>query len=340
MSSGASTAYARMAELAIGARVALALRIVAERRIADLVAERPKSAETLATETGLPVETLRRLLRGLTAFDVFGETADGLFTQTALSACMRESAYPSVREMILVLNDDAVLNAWQRLPAVLESGAPAFAAANGMTFFQHIASDQDRSALMGKFMTGIYGPEGAKIAAHFPFGRFRSLLDVAGGQGHVLAEILQRHRGIKGALFDLPQTAAIARSFLASKGLGECEVHSGDFFICVPPGFDAYFIKSVLHDWDDESSIRILSRCREAMPADARVLIADIVLERGRPVGHPHRLIDLEMMVSFGGKERTAEDFRRLLTAAGLRLEQVTPVPDSFLSVLEAARAR
>jgi SAM-dependent methyltransferase len=328
-----------MADLAIGARVAIALRIAAERGIADHLAEGPKTVAALAEKAGLPAESLQRLLRGLSAFGVFEESADGMFSQTELSACMRRGAIPSLREMILVLNDDAVLNGWRRLPHVLDSGAPAFAAANGESFFHYIAANQERSALMGEFMTGIYGSEGAKIAASVSFARFGSLLDIGGGQGHVLADILQRNPRVRGALFDLPQTAKIARGYLTDRGFAHCEVLAGDFFGSIPAGFDAYFIKSVLHDWDDESSARILSNCRKAMPEHGRVLVADIVVKPGKPVRHPHRLIDLEMMVSFGGKERTAEDFQKLLTQVGLKLEQITPVNDSFLSVVEASRA-
>jgi hypothetical protein len=187
-------------------------------------------------------------------------------------------------------------------------------------------------------MSGIYGPEGAKIAEGFPFGRFRSLVDIGGAQGHVLAEILERHPGIKGALFDLPRTADVARQYLSGKGFANCEVLAGDFMESVPAGFDAYFIKSVLHDWDDETCVRILRHCRDAMPADGRVLIAEIVVEPGKPVGHPYRLIDLEMMVTLGGKERTADEFAELLKASGLKLEQVARIEESFFSVMEASR--
>jgi predicted O-methyltransferase YrrM len=339
MTTNTSAAYARMADLAIGVRVAIALRMAAELGIADHLAEGPKSVAALAGNTGLPAESLRRLLRGLSAFGVFEESADGMFSQTEMSACMRRRASPSLREMILVLNEDAVLNGWRRLPHVLESGAPAFPAANGESFFDYIASDEGRSALMGEFMTGIYGSEGAKIATSIPFTRYDSLLDVGGGQGHVLIDILQQNPRIRGALFDLPQTAEIARSFLTDKGFSHCEVLAGDFFENIPSGFDAYFIKSVLHDWDDDSSTRILSNCRKAMSEHGRVLVADVVIQPGNPVQHPHRMIDLEMMVSFGGKERTAEDFQKLLTQVGLKLEQITPVNDSFLSVVEASRA-
>jgi hypothetical protein len=334
-----SLAYVRLVELLIGSRVALALRVAAEQRIADLLADGPKTAEALSADIGLPAVSLRRLLRGLAAVGVFEESADGKFSNTEVSAYMCEGASPSLREAILILNDDAVLKGWQRLPAVLESGAPAFAAANGMTFFQYIASDPKRSELMGKFMAGIYGPEGAKIAAGYPFARFKSLIDIGGAQGHVLVDILQRHPGVKGAIFELPRTAAVARQFLSAKGFAGCEVFEGDFLESVPPGFDAYFLKSVLHDWDDEKSVRILRNCRDAMPGPGRVLISEIVVEPGKPVGHPHRLIDLEMMVSFGGKERTADEFARLLAGAGLKLEQVTLIESSFFGVVEASRA-
>lgn len=321
-----------------GSHISLALRTAAERNFADLLADGPKTAEALSAATGLPAGNLGRLLRGLAGLGVFEESADGRFSNTEISSYMRSDASPSLRAMILILNDDAMLRSWQHLPAVLESGAPAFAAVNGMPFFQYIASDPKRSELMSKFMAGIYGPEGAKIADGFPFARFRSIVDVGGAQGHVLADILARHPDIRGALFDLPRTADVAREYLSGKGFVNCEVLAGDFMESVPPGFDAYFIKSVLHDWDDETCVRILRNCRDAMPAHGCVLVAEIVVEPGKPVGHPYRLIDLEMMVTLGGKERTADEFVRLLDAAGLKLERVAPIENSFFSVVEASR--
>jgi hypothetical protein len=155
------------------------------------------------------------------------------------------------------------------LPTVLQSGAPAFAEANGMSFFQYIAADPTRSATMGKFMAGIYGSEGPKIAA----------------------------------------------------------------------GYDAYMIKSVLHDWDDGKAVQILRQCRDAMPSHGRVLLIETVVSPGQPMGHPHPRIDLEMMVTFGGKERTEREFATLLSSAGLTLEQVTPINGSFCSLVEATPA-
>jgi hypothetical protein len=337
MSNARPQAYQRLAELLIGSRIALALRVVAEHQIADHLAIGPQTAEALSSATGIPASTLRRLMRGLADIGVFAETAEGRFANTDVSAYMRTDATPSLREMILILNDDAVLQGWQQLPAALQSGASSFAAANGMSFFQYIAADPTRSATMGKFMAGIYGPEGPKIAAGYPFGRFTTLIDIGGGQGHILAEILQQHPALQGALFDLPPTADVARQFLAGQGLSHrCDVLAGDFLQAVPMGYDAYLIKSVLHDWDDEQAVQILRQCRDAMPSHGRVLVIEIVVSPGKPMGHPHPMIDLEMMVTYGGKERTEQEFATLLRRAGLTLEQVLTITGSFFSVVEA----
>lgn len=339
-SSGQPAAYMRLAELLMGSRITMGLRVVVERRIPDLLGDDPKSVAELASQAGIPAPSLRRLMRALSYVGVFREESDGRFGNTEVSAYLRSDADPSLREMSLILNDDAVLRGWQQLDRVLETGTPAFIEVNGQTFFQHIAADAKRSENMARFMKGIYGPEGPRIATGFPFGRFARLLDVGGGSGNILADILRAHAGVTGAVFDLPRTADVARKFLTEQGLADrSEVIAGDFFQAVTLGYDAYFIKSVLHDWDDEQCVRILDNMRQAMPAHGRILITEIVLEPGKPIGHPHRFIDMEMMVSLGGKERTAEEFGDLLCRANLRMEQVHPIEGSFFSVVEGSTA-
>jgi hypothetical protein len=340
VSSGPPQPYMRLAELLMGSRIALALQVAARRGIADMLGDGAKSTEELSLQAGIPAASLRRLLRALSYVGVFQENIDGRFTNTDVSAYLRSDADPSLREMSLILNDDAVLRGWQHLEQVLETGNPAFAAVNGQTFFEHVASDPKRSETMARFMKGIYGPEGPRIAVGFPFGRFGRIIDIGGGPGHILADILRAHPGIEGAVFELPRTAEVARRFLTDHGLADrCEVFAGDFLEAVTPGYDAYFIKSTLHDWDDEKSVQILCNIRNAMPVHGRVLVTEIVLEPGKPIGHPHRFIDMEMMVSFGGKERTAEEFGDLLRRAGLHCEQVHPIEGSFFSVVEGSKA-
>ncbi len=332
-------AYQRVAELLIGARISMALRVAAECGLADLLVDGPKTAEALARETGFAADPLRRLVRALAGFGVFEETPDGRIGNTEMSDYLREDASPSLREMVLFLNNDVSLRAWLKLSDVLEAGEGAFEAANGAPLFKYIADDQELSAIFGRYMTGIYGPEAAKIAAG-SFDRFENLIDVGGGRGHILAAILARHDGLRGAVFDLPPTAELARGFLQANGLSErCEVIDGDFFTAVPAGYDAYMLKSVLHDWNDAKAIQILRHCRAAMPAHGRLLVVEEVMVPGRPVGHPHQFVDLELMVTVGGKERTEQEYAALFGDAGFGLQDVTPVDGSFFSVIEAVPA-
>lgn len=338
--SGRTEPYLRLAELLMGHRIAHALHLSVKHGIADVIGNGAKTAEELSMQTGIPSESLRRLLRALSYVGVFEEKTDGRFTNSPVSYYLRVDADPTLREMTLILNDETVLRGWDKLEQVLETGNPAFAAVNGQTFFQYVSSDAKRSETMARFMKGIYGPEGPRIAAGFPFGRFAKLIDVGGGPGHILADILRAHPHLEGAVFDLPRTADVASRFLSEQGLADrTQVFAGDFLQAVTPGYEAYFIKSTLHDWDDEKSVRILTNIREAMLPQGRVLITEIVLEPGKQIGHPHRFIDVEMMVSLGGKERTADDFRRLLDGAGLRLEQLHPIDGSFFCVVEGSKS-
>jgi O-methyltransferase domain len=332
--------YMRLAELLMGSRITIGLRVVVDRGIPDLLGDDTKSAEELSMQTNIPAKSLQRLMRALSYVGVFREGADGRFSNTDVSTYLRSDADPSLREMSLILNDDAVLRGWQQLDKVLQTGTPAFSEVNGQTFFQHIASDPKRSENMARFMKGIYGPEGPRIAAGFPFSQFARVIDVGGGAGNILADILRAHATVAGAVFELQRTADVARKFLADQGLAaRSEVVVGDFFETVTPGYDAYLIKSVLHDWDDDQSVRILNNVREAMPEHGRILITEIVLEPGKPIGHPHRLIDMEMMVSLGGRERSASEFGDLLDRSGLRLERVHAVAGSFFSIVEGSKS-
>jgi hypothetical protein len=333
--------YQRLAELIIGSKIAAALHVVVDKRIADVLSSGPQTAEALANELKLPADTLRRFMRALTQVGIFAELDEGVFANTEVSEHLRSDVQYSLRDMVTVLDHDAVSRGWQRLSEVLESGEPAFNEVNGMGFFDWVKADASRSAAMASFMGGIYGPQGPRIASGYAFGRFETLMDIGGGNGHILAEILTQHPQLRGALFDLPPTADVARRLLSEGGLtARCEVFGGDFFEAVPRGYDAYMLKSCLHDWNDRKAVEILRRCREAMPEQGRVLIVEIVLGSGRPMEHPHRLIDLEMMVTLGGKERSEQEFVAILEQAGLRLETVIPIEGSFFSVVEARADR
>lgn len=336
MSDTGSQSFRRLADLLIGAKIAIALRGMAEFGIADKLADGPKPVETLAKESGLDANILRRVLRGLAQYGVFRETVDGLFENSDISEYMRGDMVPSLREAILFLNHNVSLRAWLELEETLKDGRSRFVDVNGAPLFKLFAGDRRLGEYFAKCMINIYGPEAAKIAAGYPFGQFQTLIDVGGGQGHILAAILSRHQNLQGALFDIEPTAALATRFLQEQGLADrCRVLSGDFFAEVPSGYDAYLVKSVLHDWNDAKATEILKQCRKAMGANGRLLIVEEVVVPRQVVGNPHRFVDLDLMVHLGGKECTEPDYANVMNDAGFSLARIVPLKDSFFSVIE-----
>jgi len=331
-----SESFRRLVDLLLGAKIAIALRAMAEHRLADKLGTGPMPVEALAHQTGLAPEPLRRVLRALAQYGVFRERSDGSFENSNLSEYMRVDVSPSLRDAILYLNHDMSLRAWLQLDRSLKDGQSHFVEINGAPIFELFAKDKQLGDYFAQCMINLHGAEVAKIAAGYSFGQFRSLIDVGGGQGHIIAAILSVHRELKGMLFDIEPNAALARDVLRGRGLAErCEVLGGDIFVEIPRGFDAYLLKSVLHNWNDARATAILRQCRNAMAGDSRLLVVEEAVVPGRAVGNPHRLIDLEMLVHFGGKERTEPEYARLMSDAGFALACVTPVNESYFSVIE-----
>jgi len=333
-----STLFRRLADLLIGAKIAIALRAMAEYKIADKLAAGPKTVELLAQESKLVDDVLRRVLRALAQYEVFRETADGRFENSDLSEYMRSDANPSLRDAILFLNHNTSLRAWLELEQSLNDGKSHFVDVNGAPLFELLAQDQNLNEHFAKCMINLYGPEANKIASGYAFGQFRTLIDVGGGEGHIVAAILAAHKETKGTVFDIEPTAALAKNFLFNRNLADrCNAVGGNFFVEIPGGYDAYILKSILHDWDDAQAKQILKSCRMAIPSHGRLLIIEEVVIPRQMVGNPHRFVDLEMLVHFGGKERTRADYDKLMAEAGFSLERVVPIEGSFFSVIEGA---
>ncbi|MEM7445961.1 MAG: methyltransferase [Pseudomonadota bacterium] len=324
----------------MGAKVAFMLRSMAELGIPDELASEAKSAELLAEDLGLAADPLRRVMRALTQFGVFDELPDGRFQNTGMSACMRRDANPSLRDAILFLNHDVSLGAWLRLSETLRDGVSRFQEVNGGPLFSLFAKDRDLADHFAHCMRNLYGAEAAKIANGYSYESYGSIVDVGGGQGHILAAILSANPDMTGTLLDIEATAPLAREFLRARGLSDrINVIGGDFFAEVPGRHDAYLVKSVLHDWNDERATSILIKCREAMSEDARLLIIEEVIQPGKRVGNPNRLVDLDLMIHLGGRERTEPEYRQLMTNAGFVPGEIKPIPGSFFSVIEGSAA-
>jgi hypothetical protein len=310
-----------------GYQVSQALHVATALGIPDRLADGARDAEDLALATDAHAPALYRLLRALAAVGVLHEDADRRFALTPLGEGLRTDAPDSPAGWAAFIGRPYHWSAWSQLLHSVRTGENAFAAVHGVDVWTYRAEHPDESAIFDAAMTALAARVATGVLAAYDFGRFEVVADIGGSRGTLLAAILAHHPHLRGILFDLP-------GVIAGVDLGQrCQVVGGSFFEEVPGGADAYILKSVLHDWDDETSVRILETIRRAAPEGSAVLILERRL--GPPNTEPAgKLSDLNMLVATGGQERTREEYARLLEAAGYAL--VSETPAGPVSVFEA----
>jgi hypothetical protein len=327
-----------MMQMIMGKMVSRAITAAADLEIADHLAGGPRSARDLAAATNASEDALYRVLRALAAVGVFHELPERRFENNPLSATLRKSAPDSTWAMARWINDPAGWLPWGRLDHSVKTGQPASTEVfQTQDLFGWLRDHPSSLETFQTAMTGFSGMTGAAVAKAYDFSPFKKLVDVGGGHGALLGHILtQFGGGLSGVLYDRPEVVAHARPTLEAMGqAARIEVLAGDFFQGVPAGADAYIMKAIIHDWDDERCAVILSNCRKVMAPGGKILIADAVLS-DRPEATMAKIIDLEMLVmTHGGRERTAEEFAALLARAGLKLSRIVPT-ESPVSVVEA----
>jgi len=327
---------AQMLDLITGYWISQLVFVAAQLGLADLLNEGPKTAAQLAAATRTHPLALRRVLRALASVGVFSEIRGGRFKLTPLAATLRSGTPQSMRDFALMMVDDYNWQVWQELPEIIRTAESAFARVHGMKTFEFFEQHPDKGQVFAQSMASISRTENPAVAEAGDFSKIRTLVDVGGSQGHLLAEVLRANPRLKGILFDLPSAVERARKapYLNAKGIaGRVELVGGDFFQSVPEGADAYMMKYVLHDWDDTLCVRILENCRRAMARGGRVLVVDTVIPPGNG---PHwgKLLDIAMLAGTGGRERTAAEFKELFAAAGFKLRQIRPT-SCPLSIVE-----
>jgi hypothetical protein len=314
--------------------------VAAKLGLADALAKGPRTPESVAESVGAHPPFLRRVLRALASVGVFAEDARGRFRLTSLGQTLRSDRPGSFKDFALMIVDDYNWQGWSALTHGVVTGELPFAHVHGCPIFEYLQQHPDKERVFAASMANISETENAAVARAYPFGRLSRLVDVGGSHGHLLATILRRHRKLRGVLSDQPQvvTNAAQSGFITGPDVRDrCETAGGDFFTSVPAGADGYIMKYIIHDWEDEKSIRILGNCRDAMAPDGRVLVVDHVVPPGnRP--NWGKLLDINMMALTGGLERTREEFRDLFARAGLRLRRVIPTACP-LSIVEGVRA-
>ena len=328
-----------MLGLISGYWVSQLVNVAAKLNIADELAKGPKTVAAIAQRVGVNAEYLYRVLRALASVGVFAETADGKFRLTPTAQTLRSDRPGSLRDFALMMVDDYNWQSWGALERSVATGTTAFDHVHGMPIFAYLSQHPDKERVFAASMASISGTENAAVAAAYPYGKLTRLVDVGGAHGHLLATILRRHRKLNGVLYDQPQVVASApqSGFITDTLLRRCEIVGGSFFDSVPAGADAYIMKYIIHDWNDELCGRILTNCRAAMAPDGRVLVVDHVIPKDNAANWG-KLLDVNMMVLPGGKERTRAQFETLFENAGLRLKRIFPTK-SPLSILEAVAA-
>jgi hypothetical protein len=330
--------YATLMGIARGYQRSQALAVAAALGIADLVADRSRSVADLAEATGTDSAALYRLLRALASIGVFHEDADRRFGLTAMGELLRRDHPQSIDPTVRMFCADYQWRAWRELGYSVRTGGNAVVHTLGMDVWEHRRHNPADGAVFDAAMRTMAASYAAGIVEAYDFGRHRVVADIGGGTGMLLAAILRAHLTVRGVLAEQPQVLRDAPPVLAAAGVADrATLVECDFFVEVPSGADAYVLLRVLHDWGDEDAVRILRRVREAMEPAARLLVVDGVV--GPPNEDPlTKFLDLMMLVSAGGRERTAEEWDALFEAGGFRLEAVTQAGPGR-SVLEAVLA-
>jgi SAM-dependent methyltransferase len=325
---------ARFFEMFLAPLLTQALHAAAALGIADLLADGPRDCDDLAAACDAHAASLYRILRALAASGIFTEVSPGRFGLNPVAELLRSDVPGSMRGMAMWSGTRAH---WNPLSDILHSartGKPAFDHVFGKGPFAYFEEDKKTAAIFNHAMSGFSASVVPAAVEAYDFSQFGCIADIAGGHGVALAKVLSAHPATCGILFDLPHVVAGAPAVLESNGVAErCQVVHGDFFNSVPEGADAYMMKHIVHDWDDERALAILSNCRRASKAGGKLLLIEMVVPEGIGGAAP-KLLDLEMMLLPGGLERTEVQYARLFEGSGFRLTRVFPTR-SPVSVIE-----
>jgi hypothetical protein len=316
--------FIELATIARAYQGSRALTVAADLAIADRLVDGPKSAEELAVETGTHPPTLYRVLRALASIGVFHELDDRKFALNDVAEFLRSDHPLSVAPLARMLGADYEWKAWGELHHSVRTGANAAVHALGIDAWEYRRLHPEDNEVFDAAMRTLTRSYADEVSA-YDFARHRMIADIGGGTGALIAAILQAYPDSRGILFDQPQVVANAAPVLEGAGVADrVELLGGNFFDNVPDGADAYILRRILHDWVDDKCVEILRCIRSAMTNEATLLVIEGVV--GRPNEDPViKFLDLMMLVSAGGRERTETEWRALLSESGFRLEQMVP---------------
>ncbi len=305
--------------------------------LADQLAAGPRNADELAGPMRLHAPSLHRLMRTLAGLGILTERDAQRFALTPMGEALKTGAPGSARATVIAFGG-AFWRGWEQLVYSLETGNTGFDKAHGMPLFEYLKQHPAEASDFSEAMVGFHGEEPPAVAEAYDFSGFKTVVDVGGATGNLLAAILTRHAGPRGVLFDMPHVVGDAPALLKAHGVDDrVTIEGGSFFDTVPAGGDCYLLSHIIHDWNEGKCLTILGHCRKAIKPGGRLLIIEMVLPAG-DTPHPGKVLDMVMLVFPGGQERTEAEYGALLGKAGFRLSRVVPTA-SAVSVVEAVPA-
>jgi O-methyltransferase domain/Dimerisation domain len=314
---------ARLLALVRGYRISQAIYVAARLGIPDFLADGPREIDELARATGSHPPSLRRVLLFLAGVGVLDKVGPSRFALTEVAALLRTGVPGSLRPSVLLWLDESHWRPWGHLLHTVRTGETSFHHVHGTGVFDYLAGHPEVAAVSTAAMSGNSPAHARLVAETYDFSRMSLVVDVGGGRGRLLATILERYPRLHGILFDRPHVIEDARQIIDAAGVGDrCELVGGSFFDAVPAGGDAYILRNIIHDWEDDQAVAILTNCRRAMATGARVVLVELYLAEDPQAALPVLYSDLEMLVTVGGRERTTDEHATLLARGGLRLAQ------------------
>ena len=331
--------HIQMMQMISGYWISQCIYVAAKLAIADHLTKSPQTHQSLATATHSNPSALYRVLRALASVGIFTETESGNFAMTPLAEFLRSDSPQSMQPTAIMLGEPEHYQAWGDLLHSVKTGEPAFDHRFGKGVFEYFGTNPEAAQIFERSMNNFSEIELRAISPIYDFSDFKVLVDVGGGYGELLAAILQQHPDSKGILFDEKYVIENAATTLAKHGIADrCECVTGSFFDSIPPGGDAYLLKHIVHDWDDERAIAILKTCQQAMDAHSKILVIEQVVPQGNePSGA--KMLDINMLVMCpGGKERTESEFKYIFEQAGLKLLRIVPTAED-IHIIEGCKA-
>jgi hypothetical protein len=330
----------RMMQMIYGFAVSQVVRTFAEFEIADHLSNGPLRADDVARRIGADQNTTLRLMRAGVPLGLVTADAESRFSSTSLLRTLEDGAPGSVRGLARLLGGNATWQMWGRLPEAVRSGEAQDKPALGVSVWDYLDRSPDELGVLIRAMTDISDTVGTQLAQVIDTSSIKSAADIGGGSGELIRPILAKNPKLRGTVFDVPKSVELSSKDPVNMALApRLSFVGGDFFEAVPDGFDLYLLKHVLHDWNDEKCVHILTNCTRAMHADSRLAVIEMIV---KPEGNEPRVLlqDLNMLVNFGAKERTMEEFERLLERAGLKSSSTAQVlsPLGTTTVIEARK--